>query len=138
MGIQNDYRDIIDHPHHVSTTHPPMSPEKRAAQFSPFAALTGFEDAIEEEARPVDDFLQMSEDRREDINEKLKYLAEGLTEGKQDAAFFLYYEPDKNKEGGKYLTALGTVIKIDEEKRLLILKEGDVIPLDRIFEIRME
>ncbi len=138
MHTQDDYSDIIDHPHHVSTIHPPMASEKRAAQFSPFAALTGFEDAIDEEARPVDSFLQMSEDRRQEINEKLRFLTDELNAGRKNTAFFLYFEPDNKKEGGKYLTALGLVNKIDEEKRLITLSEGDTVPLDRIFEIRLQ
>ena len=131
-----DYSDIIDHPHHVSRTHPQMSMHDRAAQFSPFAALTGFDAAVAEEARVTDKRMELEEDERQRLNERLRILSEHIEE--QPEVSITYFVPDERKDGGAYVTKIGALKKIDEYGHVLIITDGVKIPIREIIEVSLE
>ncbi len=128
-----DYSDIIDLPHPVSSRHPSMPIGDRAAQFSPFAALTGHEAAIQETARLTDRRIEMDEQSMNTINEKLLLLADS----KECRAVFTYFQADKRKEGGAYVTCQGQVKKIDGIEGVVVLKDGKTIALSDIIDISL-
>lgn len=130
-----DYSDIIDHPHHVSRTHPQMSMHDRAAQFSPFAALTGFDAAVAEEARVTDRRIELEEDERQRLNERLRILSEHIEE--QPEVSITYFVPDERKDGGAYVTNTGALKKIDEYEHVLIMTDGVKIPIREIIEVSL-
>ena len=109
---QHQYDDILNLPHPTSKNHPRMSLHDRAAQFSPFAALTGHEAAIKETARLTDDKQILSEDVIEKINGQLKIIAENI--GAEQEITVTYFVPDSQKSGGAYVDCAGTVRKIDK------------------------
>lgn len=125
------YEDILYMPHHVSTKHPPMSASDRAAQFSPFAALTGHDAAIQETGRLTDVQVEQSEEQRALLDRKQQYLA---TLERPEVAV-TYFLPDGRKDGGAYVTATGQLKRIDPVERVLILVGGQSIHLDDIIEI---
>lgn len=133
--VSNKYDDIIDMPHHVSKTRPHMSIEDRAAQFSPFAAMVGHDDAIEETARLTDARIELDEDRKARINEKLQMVAENL--GTDMEVAITYFVPDAMKAGGEYVTKVGVVKKIDMDARSLVMMDGEKIEIEEIVEIGM-
>ena len=127
------YDDIISLPHPVSGSHPPMPVAERAAQFSPFAALTGFEDAIRETGRLTDSKVELDEDARELLDEKIKRLRRLQAEsGEMPWAAVTYFRPDEKKDGGAYVTVTGRVKRVDEYERVLVLQDGKRIPLGEI------
>lgn len=132
----NSYDDIIDLPHHVSETHPHMSLHDRAAQFSPFAALTGHGAAIEETARLTDEFAELDESRKEAINEKLMFISESSENAHEIT--FVFFVPDGKKFGGEYVSVTGKVKKIDSYKHDVIMTDGRIIPIENIYDIRFE
>ena len=132
----NTYADIINLPHHVSSRHPQMSMEKRAAQFSPFAAMVGHEAAIQETARLTDEQLELSEDEKIVIDSKLQWIQEHIKE--QPEITVTYFQADEKKNGGAYVTVTGFAKKIDKIEKLLNLREGINIPIDYIFDITGE
>ena len=132
----NSYDDIIDLPHHVSETHPHMSLHDRAAQFSPFAALTGHGAAIEETARLTDEFAELDESRKEAINEKLMFISESAESAHEVTVVF--FVPDGRKFGGEYVSVTGNVKKIDSYKHDVIMTDGRIIPIENIYDIRFE
>ena len=134
--FSHEYDDIIDLPHHTSAKHPRLPMSSRAAQFAPFAALTGFESVIAEEGRLTDSFTELDDDRKEDIDLRLELLA-GMT-GDSPEATFMYFIPDAKKEGGSYSTVTGRIKKIDDIERIITLKSGVRIPIDSIFSITGE
>lgn len=139
MTIDNDihrYDDIINLPHHVSTRHPHMSLYDRAAQFSPFSALTGHEAAIKETARLTDEKLELDEDVKEKLNEKLRIIKDNL--GKETSVTISYFVPDERKTGGAYLSCTGTVRRIDVYRHVIIMTDQTVIPIDQIYEMESE
>ena len=107
-----DYEDIIHLPHHVSETHPRMSRLNRAAQFSPFAALTGYGAAIQEAGRLTDRKIQLDEDSQAVLDRKLAILREQLSKHPEVAV--TYFQPDGKKDGGAYASFSGQVKKIQE------------------------
>lgn len=119
---ENRYDDIINMPHHVSKKHPQMSLADRAAQFSPFAALTGYEAAIAETARVTEERLELSENSREELNMKIQLLKEHLSE--KPVVEIMYFVPDERKAGGSYETVTGVVKKIDEYEQKIVLESG--------------
>lgn len=124
------YEDLLDLPYPTESTHPRMPIGDRAAQFSPFAALTGYEDAVNETGRLTDSFKQMSEDEKDALDRKLAYL---LTRTGTDTLFTITcFEPDLLKEGGSYQTIKDYVTKTDAEGTRLFLKSGKEIPISRI------
>ena len=126
----NPYADIIDLPHHVSTRHTQMSMEKRAAQFSPFAAMVGHDAAIQETARLTEEKLELSEDEKDIIDGKLQWIDEHIKE--QPEITVTYFEPDEKKNGGAYVTITGFAKKIDDMSKLLLLQDGKAIPIKDI------
>ena len=127
------YKDIIDLPHHQSLRKPRMAMIDRAAQFSPFAALTGHNDAIIETARLTDRKIELDEGTKSIINEKIQMISDFLFE--KPTVTFTHFEPDIKKEGGTYLNTTGTVKKIDEFKREIILTDGRIILIEHIYDI---
>ena len=128
--MTDNYNDIIDLPHHVSATRPQMSMMDRAAQFSPFAALTGYDAAIKETARLTDQKIELDE-----INGKIQLIAEHL--GEDFEVVITYFQPDGKKAGGAYVDALGVVKKIDEYERMIVFREGRKVSIDDILEIKL-
>ena len=130
------YEDIINLPHHVSKARPQMSMLDRAAQFSPFAALTGYDAAIKETGRLTDEKIEMDEDRKAALDMKQAYLIEMIDE--QPEISITYFLPDTKKSGGAYVTVTGNLKRFDEYERLLILTDGKKIPLDDIADIESD
>lgn len=108
------YGSIIDLPHHRSKTHRPMSLHDRAAQFAPFATLKGFDGMVEEEARLTDAEMQLSEGMIEQLNQKLKCIANAIEKGHPPKVTITYFVPDATKSGGSYQKASGKVKKVDQ------------------------
>lgn len=127
------YEDIIDLPHHVSKTRPQMSMLDRAAQFSPFAALTGYDAAIKETGRLTDEKQELDDDTKAALDMKQAYLMEMIDE--QPEISVTYFLPDTKKAGGAYATVTGKLKRFDEYERLLILTDGKKIPMDDIADI---
>lgn len=127
------YDDILNLPHHVSNTRPHMSMHDRAAQFSPFAALTGYDDTVRETARLTDEKLELTVDRINDLNQKIAFLKEHAEERPEITVE--YFIPDEKKSGGKYVTLLGKFRRIDEYNHNMVFTSGEEIPLNDIFEI---
>lgn len=126
------YDDIIHLPHHVSERHPQMSMYNRAAQFAPFAALTGHNAAITESARLTEAEQELSESDAEVLNRKLAYL-QSLDE--KPTISVTYFVPDDKKEGGSYHTATGIVKSVEPDKGVLQFEDGTGIPVIRIKDI---
>lgn len=127
------YDDIINLPHHVSAKHPQMALLDRAAQFSPFAALTGHEDSIRETARRTEEFLELEEDKKEQLDEKIHVLQENLW--KKPEIIVTYFVPDEKKDGGAYVTHRGRIRKIDTYRHRLLFEDGTDVGMQYIFEI---
>ena len=124
------YDDIIGLEHHVSKTHPHMSVADRAAQFAPFAALTGYEEVIDEAGRLTQQKFQADEDRLAELDDALRaVLAQG------GAVKLVYFAEDDRKEGGSYRTIVGRIRKVDEVGRRLIMEDGTAISTDCIIEL---
>ena len=111
---EEKYGDILNLPHHQSKVHPQMSIYDRAAQFSPFAALTGHEAAIKETARLTEEQVELDEDKQEELNEKLQTLIAYATE--HPTVSVTYFKPDDKKTGGEYVTATGIFQKFRDWK----------------------
>lgn len=134
--MKSNYDDIITLPHHVSKTRPPMSMMDRAAQFSPFAALTGYDAAIKETGRLTDEKIELDEDTKAALDMKQAYLIEVIDE--QPEISVTYFIPDARKSGGAYVTTTGNLKRFDEYERLLILTNGKKIPMDDIADIECD
>ena len=132
----HQYDDIIDQPHHVSVTRPRMSMIDRAAQFSPFAALTGYDAAIKETGRLTDRRIELTEDSRAILDRKQQFLVDNLADHPEVSV--TYFVPDERKSGGAYITVTGSVKKVDDYRRLLILTDGTKIPLDEILDMESD
>lgn len=129
----HQYDDIIDLPHHVSATRQRMSMIDRAAQFSPFAALTGYDAAIKETGRLTDERIELSEESRAALDRKQQLLLDNLAD--RPEVSLTYFVPDERKSGGAYVTVSGRAKKVDDYQRLLILTDGTKIPLDEILDM---
>jgi hypothetical protein len=129
----NPYDDIIHLPHHRSTTRPHMSAHDRAAQFSPFAALTGYDSAIAETARLTNIRIDLDESSKVDLNERLTIIQEHLDE--EIDLSITYFLTDEKKSGGSYVTVTGCVKKIDEYEHVVFMQDAKKIPIDDILEI---
>lgn len=115
------YADIKDLPHHQSPTRPHMSLYDRAAQFAPFAALTGYDDMIVEEARETDTRVELEGWELEQLNQKLTRIADVLEDGNKPRLTFTVFVPDERKAGGKYVDITDTVKCIDTTARKVVL-----------------
>ena len=131
----HEYDDIIDLPHHVSRTHPQMSMMNRAAQFSPFAALTGYEEAVEETARLTEERSELDEAEKERLNAKLQVIKEHLQESPQ--ATITYFVRDERKDGGASVSFTGIVRRIDLYRRIVQMEGDTDIPIDDILAIEL-
>ena len=136
MAERFPYEDIVDLPHHVSKKHPQPTMADRAARFAPFAAITGYEEMVLEEARVTDDRIEMDESSKAALNEKLNMILEFIDE--QPEIKITYFEPDKRKAGGAYVTVTGTVKRIDEYEHLVIMTDGKKINIDDIYNLQGE
>ena len=133
---KGSYEDIINLPHHVSSKRPQMPMLDRAAQFSPFAALTGYDDAIHETGRLTDEKIDLSEEEKEALDRKQQILMERL--GDHPALTVTYFVPDAKKSGGAYVTKSGSLKTIDKFERWILLTDGTKIPLDDVADIESE
>ena len=134
--MTDPYDDILHLPHPTSKRHPRMPIVDRAAQFSPFAALTGHKAAIEETARVTERRIELDEDAKEQLDQTLQLLLERIDE--QPEITVTWFSPDKKKAGGQYHTATGKLKRIDTQESRLILTDGTQIPLEDLLRIRIE
>ncbi len=128
----SDYKNIIDHPHYQSKTRPHMSMTARAAQFSPFAALTGYDESVAETGRLTDEKIVLDDDAIAAIDLKLREIQPG-----QSFVTVTYFVPDVLKEGGAYTITSGEIKKVDTLENKLVMKDGTLIPIDDIFDIEI-
>lgn len=131
--LDSKYDDIINLPHFVSKKYPQMSIHDRAAQFSPFAALTGYDDLVKETARITYQKIDLDEYVLDELNEKLCFLKKNLSERVE--VKITYFQEDLKKSGGRYLEKQGIIKKIDEFKGCVIFEDGVIIPICNICEI---
>ena len=127
------YDDMIGLPHHESAKHPRMPALDRAAQFLPFAALTGHDAAVRETARLTGSRAELDEIRKEELDLQLQLLREHLVQKPQVS--ITYFVPDARKDGGSYFTVTGVIRKIEETRHQVIMENGTVIPMDDIYGI---
>lgn len=132
----NEYADIIDLPHHVSEKRARMSMVDRGAQFSPFAALTGYDATIRETGRLTDACIELDEGGKALLDEKLRKLWEIIDT--QPFVTITYFAPDERKSGGNYVRVAGHMKKIDTYTQTVILAEGTVIPIPRLYGIESD
>lgn len=128
------YDDIINLPHHQSATHPHMSMHDRAAQFAPFAALTGYGDAVAETARLTDERIELDEYEVAALDAQLQLIRENIAA--HPVVTVTYFRPDDKKPGGAYLTKTGTVKKLDDYEKKLIFADGSSVPFFDILAIQ--
>ena len=131
--LTHEYDDIIELPHHPSERHPRMTMQSRAAQFSPFAALTGYDDVIDETARLTDRRIPLEDEQKLEIDSRLEYIRENLKDRPEITA--RYFVEDGRKAGGSYATVTGNVRRIDDLERLLIMTDGRKIPIDDLYSL---
>lgn len=131
--MKNPYDDIIDLPHHTSKTRPRMSVHDRAAQFSPFAALSGFESAILETGRVTDQRIELDDSVKAELNDRLNLLQDLLDQHPQVS--ITWFQPDPDKPGGTCRRTVGSLRKIDVWGKRLILDEDTSIPMEDLLEI---
>ena len=127
------YNDIINLPHHISKTHPSMSVYARSAQFAPFAALKGYDDEIKETGRFTNKRIDIDEELKNELNIKLKIITKNIFD--RPKLTFIYFIPDKRKDGGKYVKVKGSVKKIDEYKKIIVLEDNTKINIYDIVNI---
>ncbi|MBP5248557.1 MAG: hypothetical protein J6Z46_00960 [Lachnospiraceae bacterium] len=129
------YDDIIDLPHHTSENRQHITMEMRAAQFSPFAALTGLDDELAETARLTSAFHELSEDEKQELDRKLQELRDSLT--KLPECSFLYFVPDERKSGGSYERKRGRVKSIDDYSKEIVLENGERLAIEMLSDIEI-
>ncbi|WP_300411784.1 hypothetical protein [uncultured Oscillibacter sp.] len=129
--MSGPYDDIINLPHHVSAQRPHMPMADRAAQFSPFAALSGYGDAVREAARLTGGKAELAEEEKAALDARLRKLRPG------SSAAFTVFRPDERKEGGAYVTAEGVVRRIDGCAREIVLADGRRLGIEDILEVRL-
>jgi hypothetical protein len=127
------YDDIIHLPHHRSAKYPPMPQADRAAQFSPFAALTGYDAAVKETARLTDRRIELDEDEKAALDETLRALVQRIDQ--RPEVRLTYFRPDEKKDGGAYVTAVGKLKRVDTLTRTLLLEDGRKIPMDSVISV---
>ena len=133
-GDKHSYESIINLPHHRSEKHPHMSAHNRAGQFSPFAALVGYDDAVEETARLTGSKISLGDDELDELNRKLSALAEVISE--RPEVTVTYFKSDEYKDGWEYVTVFKELRRIDEHERRLIFTDKSDIPFDDIISIK--
>lgn len=133
--MTTDYDDIIHLPHYEPKHHPRMPMAARAAQFAPFAALTGYDAAIRESGRLTDQWIDIGDSAQEELDRKMEELRSRLAG--HPSVSVEYFLPDEHKSGGSYQTATGKVKLINEYERLIVFTDGKTIPIDRLKDLRM-
>ena len=136
MRMNNRYDVIINLPHHVSKTRPQMPMSDRAAQFAPFAALTGYDSAIKETGRLTDERIELDVGALSALDMKYQLLMDAFDDAPE--VTFTYFKPDERKAGGAYLEVTGTVKKVDDFERLIVMHNGTKMPMDDILNIEGE
>ena len=131
--MNRKYNEIMGLPHHVSKTRPQMPMSDRAAQFAPFVALTGYDAAIKETGRLTDERIELDVEALSALNMKYQLLMEALDEAPE--VTITYFQPDERKAGGKYVSAVGAVKKIDDFERRITMRDGTRIPMDDVLSI---
>ena len=134
--MNRKYNEIMGLPHHVSKTRPQMPMSDRAAQFAPFAALTGYDAAIKETGRLTDERIELDVEALSALDMKYQLLMEALDEAPE--VTITYFRPDERKAGGKYVSAVGAVKKIDDFERRITMQDGTKIPMDDVLSIEGE
>ena len=134
--MNGKYDEIMGLPHHVSKTRPQMPVSDRAAQFAPFAALTGYDSAIKETGRLTDERIELDEGALTALNMRYQLLMDALDEAPE--VTITYFRPDERKAGGKYVSAVGAVKKIDDFERRITMQDGAKIPMDDVLSIEGE
>ena len=133
MKLASKYEEIMKHPHHVSKMRPQMPMSDRAAQFAPFAALTGYDSAIKETGRLTDERVELDEEALTALDLKYQLLMEALDDAPE--VTITYFQPDERKAGGKYVSATGAVKKVDDFERRITMQDGTKIPMDDVLSI---
>lgn len=133
MNLDHKYDDIIEMEHHISKKHPQMSLYARSAQFAPFAALTGYEEAVKETGRETSSKIELDEEMKQILDSKLQILFEKLKDKPEIS--ITYFVPDTKKDGGEYITVSGIVRKINSFSQSIILIDNTVIPISEIIDI---
>jgi len=133
---EHQYDDIINLQHHVSSKREHMSVLDRAAQFSPFAAVVGYDGAIKETARLTDQRIELDEATKTILDEKLRIVREQLSS--QQEIELVFFRPDEMKTGGAYISMIGTVKKIEGYERAVVMLDGTRIPIEEIIDITGE
>ena len=136
MNANSKYDEIINFPHHVSKTRPQMPMSDRAAQFSPFAALTGYDAAVKETGRLTDEKIELDEESLTALNVRYQMLTDALE--KRPEVRITYFKPDERKAGGAYVTTAGAVRKIDDFEQTIIMQDGTRIPMDDVLSLEGE
>lgn len=136
MADKFPYDDIVNLPPHISKKYPQPTMEERAARFAPFAAITGYEEMVLEEARVTEEWVELDDGTKSILNEKLQIILDYLHD--EPVITFTYFEPDKKKSGGAYVSLTGTVKRIDEYEKCVMLTDGTKIPIEHIFGIESE
>lgn len=134
LDKSDDYSDIIDREHPVSTKHPQMSLYDRAAQFSPFSALTGHEEAIAETGRLTEGFAEIDEDVREALDVKMRDI---LSSKEPQTIDLSYFVADTRKDGGAYVHHVGVLRRYDAYRRMLVFFDGCEVPTEDVVEVRV-
>ena len=134
--MKQGYDDILSRPRPVSTSHAPMPRIDRAAQFAPFAALTGFEAAVREAARLTETRPELDESRKEQLNRRLQLLK--IHREARPPVLVRYFKPDERKAGGACVTVSGPVKKVDDFTQRVTMADGTVIPMEDILNIKAE
>ena len=130
------YEDIVNLPRHISKVHPQATMADRAARFSPFAAISGYEDMVKEAARVTEERIDITDATKELLNEKLNMIVEFLDE--EPEVTITYFEPDKKKDGGAYISITGTVKRIDEYERIVLMSDDKKIRIDEIYALESD
>lgn len=133
VNMTDKYKDIINLPYPTAKTRPVMSVYNRAAQFSPFAALTGYEEAVKETARFTNEKAELDEYHIAMINDKLNAALENKDQS--PVVSVIFFKPDSRKKGGEYLTVTGTIRRIDKTDRTVVFTDGTMIPVNLIYDI---
>ena len=133
--MSNKYDDIINLPHHISKKHPQMTLEARAAQFAPFAALTGYGDEIKETARFTNRRIDLDEEAKSILDNKIQIILKQMLQ--KPTVTITYFIPDLKKDGGKYITIFGIIKRIDKYKQVIVLEDKTEVQINEIIDINI-
>lgn len=133
--MSNKYDDIINLPHHISKKHPQMTLEARAAQFAPFAALTGYDDEVKETERLTNRRIELDDEAKSILDNKIQIVLEQISQ--RPTVSITYFIPDTRKAGGEYVTITGIIKKVDSYNQVIVLENRTEIPINEIIDIDM-